>query len=175
MKKKLFLFLGVFLIYFILFIVGLKSNAYVDINTKDSILYKKYIVLLIVLSLVIGGGLLYWIMRIFEEYPRKSLSYFFQLLGSAILSFVLNTGVLELCNFSIGRQESIMIQGHVRWKNIKEKRGLDSYFVVVADTVTYDEYKFKVDEETYKSIELGEIFVKEFKTGSLGIVYRKSQ
>lgn len=171
MKVLFFVVIG---LYFIITLIGTWHWDYLDVGTRDGF-YADNRGLLILIALVTGTALFLWFKALFPKGWRKQ-----KLMGKmlipvmfTLLSFALNRQLVLAINNNTGRQEDTMIQGQLtKMYTEKMRRGYD-YYVVVTDTVTFAQYKLRLSKEAYNALRYTNYFRKNFKTGSLGIIYRK--
>jgi hypothetical protein len=114
-----------------------------------------------------------------EKYEKQKDKWSFRFLSPLIflvLFFVLNTGILLPLNHLSSQQDSIHLAGIVMNKDSRfRSKGGRNYFLSITDTVVSKNYFFQVHKKIYNRFRQDDVFVKDFKKGSLGIIYREEE
>jgi hypothetical protein len=171
MKAWFFIALG----FYVLFaIIGARDAAYLDVETERNVFHGR-LVLLILIALVTGLVFFFWFLRIFPKgwAQQKRIGKIFLPLIFPFLAFILGKQVMIFVNNYIGSQKAVSITGRVAGKYTEKRRRGYDYFLLVMDTVRVKEHMLKVSAEAYEATLNGH-FNKQFKIGSLGIIYRRN-
>lgn len=164
--------------YLVLSVVGRTYYEYVEVTGLDRA-QKKYIGHLIAATLV-AAAVFYWVFAKLWPVSFRKLNTAWRtrivipLLLIAV-SFYWNEGVFRLINVSTS--EPVIIDGVIKEKyytgNYKKRR---RYFLEIREMATDYVYVLRLRRRTYESIPDSAVFFKkEFKIGSLGIMYRKDR
>jgi len=154
-------------------ILGLKGNSYTE-ETSFLATVNKNMPLLVIAAIIIGGIFFYFFTKIFPKgYTQQNqVARLFIPVVFMILSFALNRAWLQIIN-EIGEQQSLILNGHIYAKRIERSGKTNFYYVVLVDSVTENQYTFKVKKPVYEGLgNNGDIISKKFLIGSLGIIYR---
>lgn len=168
-------------VYAGLMLLGLQGTNYRDTETSD-IVFQKALIYLIILSILIGGGFVFWVKSVFPRWYQKqnTMGRIMLPLMFVIFSFAFNRSIMMLYNNYGGGQTVLHLSGPVIEKYvIKEKyviqeRGSRSHYLVIINNRDKKQYRLRLTEKAYRSFgTLTEYFDKEFKVGALGIIYRR--
>jgi len=169
--KKLFIFL--LLIYSATGLLGQYGPAYWE-RSGGRHLFRQYGVLQIMLTLSIGGVVLYYLPRILTRFWASLTNWRKGVLVAAIFIFlfILTSGNFRFINVSIGRT-ALPVKGYIYQKWIVRHRKYADYFLVIRDTVHHRDYEFEVRRQVYELAgNPGDAFSNTFYRGCFGVVYR---
>ncbi|MEP7375192.1 MAG: hypothetical protein ABI675_17465 [Chitinophagaceae bacterium] len=173
MYKGIF-FISFVILYVSLCVWGFTAIFYVEVKSLDAAV-DRFLLLRILISIVTGPGLYLSGMWLFA--PRYLVKWKGPFLGSLLiflLSFLLSKGILQWYNAHIAIQNEFSISGDVTAKEIeKNSKGGRSYRIIVYDPSLRKHFYFKVKEEVYGYFQIRSPFKKQFRMGSLGVIYRR--
>lgn len=172
---KQFLFISAAIAYVVTGLVGTKTYAYVDTESLDGTI-GRLMVPLILFSVLVAAAFFYGFIKAFPGgfARQKKIGRIAIPIAIALVSFAINRGLVMICNSSLGKQETFDISGRVtdRWSE-RDSRRSRSYYVVVDDTVSRKQYRFRTGKYVYDNFDSYSEFSRKFTTGSLGIIYRE--
>ena len=169
--KKLFLFL--LLIFSATGVLGMYGPAYWE-RSGGQQLFRQYWFIQLLLTLGIGGSVIYYLPRIFTRFWAALQTWRKGVLIVVvfIVIFAFTMGSFKFINVSIGRVE-VPVKGVIyrKWK-VQHRRSID-YFLVIQDTVHRKQYEFEVRRQVYELVgNPGDAFSNTFYRGCFGVVYR---
>ena len=150
------------------------GNGYTE-KDGDNIILKNYLIPILFIGLVAGILISYSFPRIFPKNYEKitASSRIFYLVFVLILSCCIAGGTFLFINASLGKRSILRIDGLIErkwWTSSSKSR---TYYLGLRDTSTGNYYEFRVRKNIYEQIgETGDRVSKEFRRGSLGVIYR---
>ena len=180
MKKVAFTI--IYLGYFLLGITGFmkySSYAYTEQDSWHKVINDHLWVL--IFSAVVTGALLFYlyIKWVPDQYNKRKDKFGFNIYMPLVycsLAFVVNTGILFQEDIFFSSNGDLLIRGVIMNKMIQRgSKGGNTYFLSISDTITKQNYYFKVKKQVYLQHNREDIFVKNFHISKLGIIYRKEE
>jgi hypothetical protein len=180
-KKKLFygvlIFEGLYLVFGI---YGIATNQIVDTDSLGrfyqmpaaKIMLMVISLCLLVLSIFLGRSIG---IKAKEDLSKVLKFVLFGLiyLFAIVLFYASGTGILEIVNAEYGPQKDLIVKGIVLNKYTETgSKNSKSYFMVIDDSLQDKMYHLQVNKQMYQNNNKGSRYIKVFKIGSLGLIYK---